>query len=489
MSNEQDKSVNTEEPTSNFIMGKSPIEYNYVFKPNDKRVPIPIMGLTKKEFDEVAGNIATSSLRGTDTTWREAVNTSTVEQITYGGTKQTIDLEEAFTKGKWAQQVEHAGNTLRMGKPKPDNHSKNEVISGSAAVSRIQVLTGVGNFIRIPLWASGIWITIKAPTMSELLNLNIKLNQTKEEAGRETYGAIFSNRQALLIQDVTAFIIDHIHECSILNWTDLNLFEYIKAIDLFPLINAQAASIYIDGYPHELPCIQDPKNCNNVTKVNLNLGKMLWTDGSKITTEAREFMLRTQRNQTSKEEVIAYQENIVAAQKEYFDVEAVNGTIRICLTLSSAEDYISASSRWIEEIHEIINEAVLQNSEGKSRQALVRSHMYMARLREYSHYIDRIILDPGTDTEQSIIDRNSIESTLTALSDNLEMIDQIITKIGLYVSQSPFTIVAIPNFKCKCGRDYRNEEDLNKESNMLVPVNPLLLFMKIAELRISSKGR
>lgn len=486
-----DNSISIPEETTDvkITIGKSPIEYNYVFKPTDKRIPINIFGLPKKAFDSVAGNIAPTSLRGADTKWRDIVNNSSTEQITYSGAKHSVDLEYAFTKGDWAQEVTHGGNTLRMGKPKPDNHGKAEIISGAAAISRIQALTGVGSFIRIPLWASGIWITIKAPTMSELLNLNIKLNQTKEEAGRETYGAIFSNRQALLIQDVTSFIIDHIHECSILNWTDLNLYEYIKAVDLFPLINAQATSIYIDGYPHELPCIQDPQNCNKVTKVNLNLGKMLWTDGSKISNEAREFMLRTQRNQAPKEEILKYQENIVAKQKEYFDVEAECGTIRICMTLASAEEYISSASRWIDEIHDIINDVVLQNNEGKQHQALVRSHMYMARLREYSHYIDRIIIEPGTDNEQSIIDRGSIESTLTALSDNLEMIEQIISKIGQYVSQSPITIVAIPNFKCECGRDYRDEKDLKPDSNMLVPVNPLLLFMKVAELRISRVDR
>lgn len=485
------QSVDTIEPvvdTTTVDIEKSPVE-PYVASPYaDRRTPLYSFGLTMKECDASNGSNSPSGtfLRSADPKWAHAYSEAFFGNLSYTPkAKVSINLENGFKSGDWGQYVERDGSKLRMAKPKIQPSTSSELLTGTAAISKVQSLIGIGSYIRIPLWASGIWLTLKAPSISELLNLNIKLNELKQNAGRDTVGAIFSNRQALLLNDVTRFIVEHIYDCSIKNWTEVNLFEYILSVDLYPLIHAQATAIYPEGYPHEFPCIADPATCNRVTKVNLNLGKMLWTNRDMLSPEATAFMARAQRQQTTLEEVTKYQE---AFHAHRVGTVEVSENIKLSLRIATAEEFIASAGRWISELTDLIADVATENASQAERQQLIRSHMFVVRLREYSHYIKRIVIVEG-EQESYVEEVNSIESVLTTLSDDVEIVEKVIEGVASFIESSVVTIVGLPNFACACGKAHRDEDQLSARHKRIVPVDTLEVFTKLMERRLSQTGK
>ncbi len=159
------------------------------------------------------------------------------------------------------------------------------VISGSTAVARFTSLLGVGVVTQVPLWHSGIWLTIKPPKQTDIINLEIAIANNQIQLGRETNTLVYSNYSVIYNRLVTDFILKHIVDSSLKIPEDDDIRNHISMHDMYPLILAMISSMYPDGIPVTRTCIntsvlnddKTPK-CDFVVSATLDTNKLLWVN-------------------------------------------------------------------------------------------------------------------------------------------------------------------------------------------------------------------
>ena len=173
-----------EGPKFNFInknvtMTRSPFKEGVLKKQKDAE-PLVSFGMSLENLDVVqTPNV--KLLRDSDEKWQAAYGQSYVDQISnvFLDIAPTIQTERAMASGHWVQHLEYQGYKMQADAPRIEPSTNGEKLVGTAAVSQMNMLLGGGKYIRVPLWASGFWITLTVPSNSSLLNLNLILEEFK----------------------------------------------------------------------------------------------------------------------------------------------------------------------------------------------------------------------------------------------------------------------------------------------------------------------
>lgn len=474
--------------SANVTMGKAPFKME-IPKKYANVLPLAAFGLSFINLQKLESpNV--NLLKNANDKWAAAYGQAYEDNIaaTTLTTQPIIDLEKAAADGgDWRQDVTYNGYVMRMDIPRIEPRTTGEKLTGTAASNHISMLIGGGKYIRIPLFASGFWITLSTPTNNELLNLNIKLLEKKDQVGRDTAGAIFSNRQALVTEDIYEFIQKHIYECSIRNWADTDLATHIKTTDWYALVHAMSCAVFPEGYKYAIPCVYKPTDCNYVEELILNLGKMIWTDGNKVSTAQRKFMYEALSKPSTIKEIESYQTDMATAND---NIVEINDNVKIALRVSSVRDLITSGNNWIRDVTTILDKLAFRDTSDEQRQYLLRSHMVINSIREYSHYVERFITTVDTaDGEKNfyIEEVADIESNIEKIAADNELVEIFTAGIGKFIERNIVTLVATPNFVCpQCQKPQQSDEATNHP--LLVSFDALMVFTTLMARRLSLIG-
>jgi hypothetical protein len=182
--------------------------------------------------------------------------------------------------------VENIGVTTARGIP--SNVSRSKVVSGKdALVTVASLMQGVK---RIPLWNSGIYITIKAPSIKDLIAYYNSVSIEGYDFGRENGAyyfmyADYKIKRVVLEQLLPKCLVG----CNYKHWQNTKkLIRVISLHDYDVILWALASMIYRDGVPIKVVCAHE--DCNYSEEVIADLSKMRFVDTSKLTPEAIEYM-------------------------------------------------------------------------------------------------------------------------------------------------------------------------------------------------------
>ena len=192
----------------------------------------------------------------------------------------TLEEQDALFK----QSVEFNGQRYAAQAPRV-KQTENESLKGERAVLRVIRQLGLGTTFQVPLWHSGIWVTLKPPTEAEIIELNRLMIAEKIRLGRYTYGLVYSNLTGYTVNYLVDFILSHVYSTTIKN-EELpvnQLKDHIAVQDLFTLVWGFACTMYPKGFQYRRACINDPEKCNHVIEEKLNLNKLLWTNVQALT--------------------------------------------------------------------------------------------------------------------------------------------------------------------------------------------------------------
>lgn len=468
----------------NVLMTKSPFKEGTLKKQTDA-LPLTSFGLALTNLRHVQ-QPNTKLLRDADPKWGAAYGQSYVDNVSniFLDQEPTIQLERAMATGIWRQNIEHNGVQMQTDSPRIEPATSGDRLTGTAALSKLNMLLGGGKYIRVPLWASGFWITLTAPTNNDLLNLNIALEEKKGHIGRATAGAAFSNRQALMVETIFEFVKDHIYDTTIRNWTDEDLSKLVKSVDLYPLIHAMSVAIFPDGFSYQIPCVYRPTDCNYIRQCTLNLAKMFWTDNTKINTHQSKFMYESLNKARTVEEIRRYQDDMALTKDNRIEI---NERITAVLRISSVADVITSGSRWIDDVTKIVDRLAFDKANESERQYLLHSHMMITSIREYSHYVERFILTDVNDQQQYIDEANTIESSIATIAADNEFSETFTNGISKFIERNIVTVVGTPNFQCPdCGKLQTVDDSLHP---LIVTFDPLVVFTTLMDRRLSLIGK
>jgi len=410
--------------------------------------------------------------------WANAVKEG-LEYTTYG---------EAFVptleddKAEFNHVNMHNGISLNAQSPK-FKPAENQNLKGERAVIRLISHLGLGTLFQVPLWHSGLWITFKPPSESEIVELNRALIADKIQFGRYTYGLAFSNITSYTIDRLMDFVLTHVYDITAKaeDITIDNLRNHISCQDIPSLLWGFICSMYPKGFKYRRPCTNDPEKCNYILEETLNVTKLQWTNSNALTEWQKTFMSGRQAKNKDLASITRYKEELSQTQKKKIVInEGTNQAISFTLKTPNVTEYVDAGHRWISDIVNTVDKALGTDADIAERNNIIVKYGQASAMHQYSHWVDSI------EYETNIIDdRETIERTLDVLSSDDTIRSKFVDSVIDYINKSTISIIGIPLFDCpKCGSTQTSTLNLPIYTN-IIPLDVINVFTGLLIQRLS----
>jgi len=374
----------------------------------------------------------------------------------------------------WRQKVAIDGDTLGAGKPRFGSNTGN-VISGERALMKATSMLGLGAVVQIPLWHTGIWVSLKSPSEASLLELERRIASEKISLGRYTSGMVFSHTSVYTVSYVVNFVLNHVYDASVKNITQDSLKSLIKITDIPTLVWGLACAIYPNGYKYTRPCTTNPAECQHLVTGELNLTKLSWTDNNSLT----EWQRRAMSKRTDK----FSDEDIKRYEKEHNRggdfVITLAENLRARLRVPAIAQYEKSGFTWVDGIVKLLEGSLGVSLKGKERDDYITDQGRLTALRQYSHWVNRIEVG-----EDAIEDYETIEALLGTLSSDETISKNFFEAVGKYIDDSTISVIALPKYTCPvCGGEQKADVHENKHPHLL-PIDVVRVFFTLLDQRI-----
>lgn len=366
-----------------------------------------------------------------------------------------------------------------------ESNDGNTKLTGEAAAIRMQMALGLGALVQVPLWHTGIWVTLKAPSERELLMLEYALTAEKTELGRDTTGRVFSAQGVYAVSAVVDFVLNHVYTTSAPDSKPEELKKLVLLTDLHLLILGMLSAMYPSGYPLSRVCVADPDRCKHVTSELVAIAKLLFVSRRALSDKQLAHMRRRSAKFTL-EEIKAYQ-----AEHQYAKLPSIkiNERVTVNLRVPTLGDYELNGRIWLDEIQTLVDQAVGAGVTEQERNLKIKELALTQATRQYGHWVNDVVID-GTGV---ISDEQEIRNTITSISGNDEYEAAFYTGVVKWITECSIALVAIPNYNCPaCGKDQVPDPELAQHPHLIaldtVSTFFTLLAQKVARIRSRQMG-
>lgn len=382
-----------------------------------------------------------------------------------------------FFKGDsfWRQSVEHNNEEISAARPVFSN--KNGKLSGDAALLRVRAAAGLGTIVNVPLWHTGIWLKIKAPSEGTLLELERRMALEKIALGRRTVGVSFSNASIYLTSYLVDMILNHVYDGTYKDLSLAALKNVIKVTDIPQLVWGMTCAIWPNGYRMVRPCVSNPNTCNHLDEAHINLSKLSWVDNRAIATSQRNHMVHRDGTSTD-EQLMTYRNAHVAPQQMTVNITE---DMSIQLAVPTITQYEDAGFRWVDGVVRMADEAFGQSIRGEERNQYIMERGAMANLRRYSHWVTAITFSDGAVAD----DRESIDEALDGLTGSDSIRKLIVDSIEEFIRKSVINAIGIPRYDCPSCGEGPSEEDTVERLPEIIQLEVNEVFFTLQSMRIT----
>jgi len=385
-----------------------------------------------------------------------------------GAYERTVGRQNA----EFVQVVESNKGLLGAVKPSFDDvgHVK---LTGEKAVNRILSLVGIGDTIKIPLWHSGIWITLKAPTERDLVELYRRLDSDKISLGRITSGAVLSNLNVVLADYLTEFITRHITETS---YHDMgNVMNKIMAPDLEHLVWGLACTIYVNGFDYTRSVVSKDDNKKITVSEKINVSKIQWIDRNSLTESQIRHMTSRANGSMSEAAVNRYQEEFLVNRGRQVTIKSSRGQeLTIDLKVPTLFEYIQIGNEWVGSLVTMVESALGVAADQNLRNDEIMRQGMATYLRMYSHWVESITAQNVTTS-----DREALDKILGNIGQDEQIREQMVKEITRFIDDVQVALIAMPALT-------DTEAATLPRFPHLVPFNVIQTFFILLVQRISS---
>lgn len=381
---------------------------------------------------------------------------------------------------QWEQAIMSDIGPLALSKPN-FGKSNNKNISGEKAILKMSSIMNLGQLMSVPLWHSGLWIKLKAPSDAALLALENRIAEEKVMLGRQTNGFVFSNSSAYIYDYLINLILSCVYDVSYVKQSVDDLKQIIKITDIPTLVWGFLCTIYPNGYPIAQPCINNIGKCNHIEHEMVSISKLMWLDKSSLTPAQIKHMTKRDVKMTE-EEIKKYQDELQVGGDK---LVSVNDNLSVKLSVPSIQDYISSGYNWVEGIERMVTQSFAVTKQGDERNEYIVAMSKTMALRQYAHWIKEInIYDDPSDPESVmyITDRDTLEESMDTLSKDIELGEVVMKKITEYIDGATMAVVGIPRYLCPvCNED---QGKFLPENRYIIPLDVVKVFFTLQNQRL-----
>lgn len=363
-----------------------------------------------------------------------------------------------------------------------------EMVSGRRAIDIFDAASGLGRRNLVPLYHTGIYVTLRAPSISAYVELNQLLMEEKETLGRISKGAIYSAESIYLYQRIANMILRHVEET---NAQD-NSLEYLKSIIRFQDIDTLMWGILCTHHPKgmmiRVPCTASDE-CTYIAERIVNVRKMLFPDWSRFNEKQLKIISRVGKEKIRDDELRTYQDEFkpiptARAKLPLTDLEE-GPTCTIVFKNPTLEEAFTTASEWVNSIEHASVSAFPVPLSGRDRIAYVNRQAEALTLIQYSHFIEKIEFEGDGDNIAVVTERKDINEILSRLSGNSQSRDAFFTAVNDYINDSFHAVIGHPNYPCpKCGKAHAVKRSSSKH---IVPFEGLMSFFTHAQLLLTAQ--
>lgn len=351
-------------------------------------------------------------------------------------------------------------------------------LKGESAKARLSSYVGFGNKYQVPLYHSGFWITLKAPTEIEIIQLFTAIGNVKIEYGRSLKGMINASTSIVITDKLVNFVVDHIYNSTLKSFSG-DFKTIIDIRDVYTLFWGMACVMYPRGFQYRRGCLTDPEKCNHVVEEKLNLSKLLWVD-NKMPDICRKHMASRAPNSMSMESVEQYKLNFNNDTEVKFTTD--DGLILgFKLTNPTVDSYITIGYNWVNSVCSRIETIIGDDVDPAEKKSAIELSAKATALRAYAHYVSAINL---VDENNIIDDPDTIQEELESLSGHDRLRKELFKEIIKFIDTSSHSVIGIPAYKCPaCGKDqdhYKEGEFVN-----VIPLDVPQVFFSILFQKLS----
>lgn len=378
--------------------------------------------------------------------------------------------------GHWRQGMEHDGEELVAGKPRLNQTSGK--VTGESALLRVRAAAGLGTIINIPLWHTGIWLKVKAPSESTLLELERKIAREKIILGRSTMGVAFSNVSVYTQSYLTDVILNHVYDGSARDLSVKALKELIKVTDIPQLVWGFACAIWPNGYRLIRPCVKDPSVCTHIDEAHINLSKLSWVN-NRMVSKAQANLMSDRDGKFTDDQLSNYQNEHHAPQKRMIKI---NDQMSLRLKVPSIAEHERCGFRWVDGVVRMTDEAFGQSLRGDDRNTYILQQSAMTNLRRYSHWITEIVFADDSSAD----DQETVDEALDGLTGDRKLSERIVKDVEDFIRATVISAIGIPRYDCPSCGGAPDEDDCPKHLSEIIQLEVNEIFFTLHYMRVSN---
>jgi len=354
-------------------------------------------------------------------------------------------LHEAFEdEAHWVNRyrergAEAGGRTLSFVKNK-----RSQAIKGERAIAYASGFAMDDQPYQIPCWHSGFYISINAPTVENVIELETKIQLKRIDYGRRTHGLIFAAESIYLEEAVMDLALS-----LIIGTTYPGGEELYRVIDQrdHPIIAAHLLHLmYPHGAPFKDDCLNPNKDCTYSRNVLLHFDKAVRVKYEALTEFGRQHM--TQRKGLMKlADIEQYRQELNSRIGN--TVLLSDGRVRLTLTAPTTEEAFTVTDGWIDSIVKRTNELFTNQFNNREYSNYIGRQAKAAELASYAHWVTQIdLIKPDGGVDSFITDKKTIIAMLARWSNNPDLRTQCIEGISSFIAKSSFVFFGVPRFDC-----------------------------------------
>jgi len=312
--------------------------------------------------------------------------------------------------------------------------TENSKLTGERAVLRVRALLNMGSIVQIPLWHSGFWLSLKAPSEGDMLELNRRLMEEKISLGRSTYGLAYANTSVFFVGAIMDFALSHYYDSTLKDNSLANVRSKISSLDIPLIAWGLACVIWPRGFQYARAILDG--ETNRTIKERLNVGKLLWTDTSSLTAWQISHMAQRSGNTMTAEAVQRYRDEFTRGKGRTIELRE---NLKITVAVPSMDEYLTSGQKWVNNIVRMVDTALAAPAEGNERDSIIYDHGKATNMRQYSHWVESI--EAGSNL---IEDQETLEQTIDVLSADDEIRAKYFQGIREYMEDSTIALIAVP---------------------------------------------
>ena len=358
-----------------------------------------------------------------------------------------------------------------------------KTLKGERAVLTVLSHMGMGTLFKAPLWNSGIWLTVKAPSEARLIEFARQVVEAKITMGRATYGVSFSNHMVYTAE----LFMTMLEECEYISTASekVKLDEIISVQDFMTIVWALACAVYPNGFSYRRSCVASPDKCNHVVEERINVSRLQWVNEHALTADQLRFMSNRNKRSVSLEEIKKYQAQFTAQHGVTKELISRKGhKLSVRLKVPTMAEFINVGQRWVEGLSKMVLDALGADATVQARNQYMVDLASASAARQHLHWVESISVDTDLITDADALE-NIFENVISVDTDLREQFTQHVLD---FTNRTMTTVIGIPNFTCPvCKKPQHLTEDAAEDEDppAIIPLEVVSTFFDLQFQRIS----